>query len=67
MGFVSSVAQQIVITGVLIGVARRAGLITVNPRVIKGETTRKAVEVGWRRQQRPAGRPSCVCKGYDVP
>lgn len=46
MGFVSSLAQQIVITGVLIGVARRVGLITINPRVIKGDTTRKAFEAG---------------------
>ena len=45
MGFVSTLATQIVITGVLIGVARRVGLITVNPRVLKGDTTRKAFEV----------------------
>ena len=45
MGLLSQIASQVVITGVLIGVARRAGVITLNPRAIKGETTRKAFEV----------------------
>ena len=46
MGLVSSLTTQIVVTGVLIGVARRVGLISVNPRVIKSETARKAFEAG---------------------
>ena len=41
MGILSQIASQVVITGVLIGVARRAGVITVNPRALKG----KALEV----------------------
>ena len=45
MGILSQIASQVVITGVLIGVARRAGVITLNPRAIKGETARKAFEV----------------------
>ena len=45
MGFLSQIASQVVITGVLIGVARRAGVITLNPRAIKSETARKAFEV----------------------
>ena len=45
MGILSQIASQVVITGVLIGVARRAGVITVNPRALKGDTARKALEV----------------------
>ena len=58
MGFVSSLTTQIVITGVLIGVARRVGLITVNPRVIKSETGRKAFEVRDGRQTTHVPPPS---------
>ena len=61
MGFVSSVTTQIVITGVLIGVARRVGLISINPRVIKSETTRKAFEVGPARMEEEGGRREGRC------
>ena len=42
MGFIQAVAQQLVITGLLLGVAKRSGVISVHPRSISHETGRRA-------------------------
>jgi len=45
MGLVTSLTTQIVLTGVLIGVGRRVGLVTLHPKIIKNDTARQAFEV----------------------
>ena len=42
---IGTVCTQIVVTGLLLGVARRVGLVSVHPKVVRGSTARKALDV----------------------
>ena len=42
---IGSVVTQIIVTGLLLGIARRVGVVTVHPKALKTPTARKALEV----------------------